>query len=904
GTPVEVVLDLGTVKNFKGAKIEFLDAANAAIFVPEHVKMEISSDNANWTLVSEGDTAGFVGSGSVKSFVYSGDTNLAAKYVKFTSSTSQEWIFIDEIEILTDTSDDPNTKTPYNIIRDKAYTISRLPDNGADGVLTDGRYGVASNIHDKNWVGFLKSKDPKNNHVEMVFDLKGMHTLSKISLFSREDASLKLETPRNLKFYVSNDGNKWTTLKTFNKGVSTFGLADDTAFTWDCTNVNDAFISTSPDMTKPYTGFVKVAFDVPLQQNVYTYMDEIKVEGVFGQTTDGGVCLGDGSDPYNVAAKKTYTLSPEEPVNDFPDDGTKLTDGNRGVYSLDDPAWVGFEQAKTMSGKATDRWALKTIVVDLEEVHSINKIVLSAISCGFAGRKCSPWCITMFASMDGENWMPLSRNSSMGVGVTGLFNYGWRNPDENNGKSQDLTDDKEASYKARYVRIDLELKEWNLIDEIEIYGVKGEAEGAKDLTNLSTLENSKRYQQVSEEKTNGVQDMVLCYNGWYGIDANNTVRGNWAPEQYRPYLTYVNPDGTVEDTMFDTVCLLGLRSPYGASYTGVWEGNIVKAVAKDWEWYLDKTLKKGGDVYNLNEAAKKASQELGDPNYKVKLTVMFPGIDQQVTNFGSLEGSRYLDLSEEADREYATDWWLDKVFTSIKENDYQYIELVGMYELNEQLDFRDSVQYTSNKVHSYGDYKYYWIPHYRSCGYLWGADYGIDCTAFQPNHFFTEPEDDMDFGALGTKQVENALKLASYANIGIEFECDDGMFDRPNKYNQGLDYLNAFEKLNADGPGVYRNWYQGLRTLSDCASSNNVVMRRYYDYCYQMMQGTYTQKEYIDSYGTTENPRSEGSNAKIFLGPDAPGDVPNMGENTGAGSSGGGSDGSTKPEKPTTPDVP
>ena len=159
--------------------------------------------------------------------------------------------------------------------------------------------------------------------------------------------------------------------------------------------------------------------------------------------------------------------------------------------------------------------------------------------------------------------------------------------------------------------------------------------------------------------------------------------------------------------------------------------------------------------------------------------MMFPSIDKLVTNFGSLEGSRNLDFSEEADREYATDWWMDKVFTEMLSGKYDYIDFVGLYELNEQLDFRDCVRYASEKVHSYGDYKYYWIPHYRSCGYMWGADYGVDCTMFQPNHFFSQPEDEMDFGGGGTKQVETALKIAAYSDIGIELEIDDNLFTRP-----------------------------------------------------------------------------------------------------------------------------
>ena len=58
-----------------------------------------------------------------------------------------------------------------------------------------------------------------------------LYTSSNITLYSREDSALNLTTPKNLKFYVSSDGSKWTTLKTFNKPVSTFGLEDNTAMT-------------------------------------------------------------------------------------------------------------------------------------------------------------------------------------------------------------------------------------------------------------------------------------------------------------------------------------------------------------------------------------------------------------------------------------------------------------------------------------------------------------------------------------------------------------------------------------------------------------------------------------------------------------------------------------------------
>ena len=86
----------------------------------------------------------------------------------------------------------------------------------------------------------------------------------------------------------------------------------------------------------------------------------------------------------------------------------------------------------------------------------------------------------------------------------------------------------------------------------------------------------------------------------------------------------VDTDGRVKDTMFDTVLLLGIVSQYGRLFNHVWGDPNEKARAKDWEWYIDKTFRDGGEVDNLNKAAKRASEELGDPNYKVKLVVMFP----------------------------------------------------------------------------------------------------------------------------------------------------------------------------------------------------------------------------------------------------------------------------------------
>ena len=125
---------------------------------------------------------------------------------------------------------------------------------------------------------------------------------------------------------VSNDGKKWSTLKSFpENNTALMRLSDSVVMTWD--SEYDTFISNKEGVKKPYTAYVKIAFDVPEDRNFLVYIDEVKIEGVFAETSDSGICLSDGIAPYNVAFQKPYTFTPAEPANNYPDDGVKMTDG-------------------------------------------------------------------------------------------------------------------------------------------------------------------------------------------------------------------------------------------------------------------------------------------------------------------------------------------------------------------------------------------------------------------------------------------------------------------------------------------------------------------------------------------------------------------------------------------------
>ncbi|MEG2597659.1 MAG: DUF4855 domain-containing protein, partial [Oscillospiraceae bacterium] len=338
----------------------------------------------------------------------------------------------------------------------------------------------------------------------------------------------------------------------------------------------------------------------------------------------------------------------------------------------------------------------------------------------------------------------------------------------------------------------------------------------------------------------------------------------------------------------------GLWSQYGRPFMQTGDSDHVQA--EDWIWYLDKTFNEGGDVYNLNEAAKKAAEELGDPNYKAKLVVMDPGIYHSHTHFGSLDGSHDLNFQEDADWKFASDWYLSEVERRFKEGNYEHVEFSGYYWLDEQYGFGETLwyqEYHKQWIQDHG-YKFFWIPMSPANGYLWGHDVGFDAIAFQPGHYFSTPYQTSSKGYLGKEYVQNCIDLASYGNMTIEFEMDNNAFTHPETYNQFLDYLNAANDSGLSGPDMYRNWYQDVRAMGAAAFAGNEKVRALYDYAYQMMQGTYTNQPYI-----TE--RELGEDPLLGQGPGGSNGGGTSGEDSSTGESGGGS---AKPERPTDPEKP
>ncbi len=943
-----ITVDLGSVQSFEQVKVGNLREKSPGISAMTGAKVEYSSDAQKWTVLSD-DEADFEADG-VHRYIATAEEPVSGRYVRIHLRASA-WLFLDEIEVLAtaDSNPDANENPDYgqelNLLRgNKGYTISQKPAmNNLPGLLTDGKYGVTYTKYDTNWMGF---KQP--GHVTMNFDLMTQASVSDIIVSTRQDKAHQITIPQNLKIDVSYNGQDWLQLKTFDNTLPTEG----TNLSMTCDISEQSFTNSLGDAAEAvYVRYIRIEFDVPAGGN-YVYLDEVKAMGKFGKCSDAGipyVLAEDGT--RNLAEGAPYTFFPEGRENTYSDASmTKLTDGIKGSGSFTDGKWVGLNKSDPLSVDPNDarrsQQPFRTVVLDLGSEKSIKSISFNNLVSAGAGVGASHW-MNLFVSSDGENWTQLTQTHLAGRSVAdGVYTYGWHidNMSTNGIEVEDLMPNADT-IAAQYVRLDVFVPAWLFLDEITVRGYDQVQPDAVYPTGTDEIGGT--YQ--TQEDSGGVGDMILCYNGWYGYDEEGgTAIGDKTPFKYRPLLTYIDRNNKAVDTMFDTVLLLALGTRGGRNFQSPVNGGVNavdwnwymdktfrnnKAVdtmfdtvlllalgtrggrnfqspvnggvnAVDWNWYMDKTFNPGGDVDALNQAAQQASQELNDPNYKVKLIVMFPGFEAVSSKFGSLDGKRDLDLSKEEDREYALDWWLDEAIERFESADYQYIDFWGFYWLSEGAYDAKSEQHImsfNDEVHSRG-YKTYWIPYWVSAGYNKWKDLGFDGATMQPNHFFNSPYTEQAMSQpvkYGNPLMGAHSKIIKFFNLGPEFEVDGEAATKPIKYNVWLDYLNSAAEYGYDGPGKHRDWYYDM-PLVNAAYSGNDTIRTIYEYAYQVMKGTYTPKEYIDADKFPLDPDWGG----LFRNDEDPGDSSTGGGSSGGGGSTGGGGGTTDPGKPGEPETP
>ncbi len=539
----------------------------------------------------------------------------------------------------------------------------------------------------------------------------------------------------------------------------------------------------------------------------------------------------------NLSVGKPYTTVGV--VNkSFPDTNKKeLTDGIFGTKSyLADSAWVGVSHRETESGMVYDEWPLYTTVIDLQKECAVTEVSANFVR-NYDLRVGFPTSVKVYASLDNIYWEKLCSTDLIFDHIPdGVYKFGWNVPDVESNTTESY---KNKPVKARYIRYDFVTRsDMHLFDEITVMGYE-DPEYGYDPWNLRKLENG-TIKGGGGEPTGWVTDMVLI---------NFNPKKHWIKEDLKPYLAYVDKDGNIKDTLFDTVCFVANSGPNGRVYDV--ENSLV--TADDWKWYLDYMFEGENSYLNiLNELASEISLELDKQSYRAKVVLMMPFPPKSAVNFGELNG-RNLDLSKEDDWKFAVDWYVDEVFNRIvggrEEGLYNYLDFPGLYWINEYPNEAERIIYANEYINNKG-MKSYWIPYFHSAGYLSNERLDFSAIALQPNHFFSDSYGNT-LGAGGTKIIETVAKLGAYANMGVEMEFDLRLDTDKDAYNRFLDYLNTAANMGYQGPGYYRNWYEGGGGIYGVAYSKAPEIRMLYDNIYEVIKGNYTPREYIT--GLNEN---------------------------------------------------
>lgn len=522
---------------------------------------------------------------------------------------------------------------------------------------------------------------------------------------------------------------------------------------------------------------------------------------------------------YNLAQGKTYTWS-EQPEAAFPDDGTKLTDGNAPDRSRASGNWVGHRYKTSRS-----------VVFDLGEQKTIKEVSARFLHDWPDNETLVPLTVSFYASDDGVNWGVLSNNATQLLwgDQNEIETYKWDGSAETGAVKRG--DYAAGLVAARYVKVTFSMhpKAWTMIDEVTITGADGVLDGARPVqpAPYALLQPG--------DATGGIRNLGLLYNGYYP-DGN----GDWTKERIIPNISYVNKQGEPTDWLFDGVLYLGLTSDNGRGF-GATDASG-KARKAEWDWYLNKTFGAGGDMSALNDATVEVGAKLGQPDHKTKVVLMIPEPGEYQSDFGSIDGENLNFNVDEVgsavsldNRAKAVQWWVREVQARWAAAGYSNLELVGMYWLEEQMSTLatgpEMIKRASDSVHDAG-LKLFWVPHFLAYKAFMWKDVGIDAVSLQPNYFFEK---------LDPSRLDDAADMAKRYGMSLELEFDDRMIGDAVFRERFVDYLNS--GVDTGLMQGYKAFYQGNNAVYNAAVSADPATRVLYDWLYQFAKGIYQKQD-------------------------------------------------------------
>ncbi len=295
---------------------------------------------------------------------------------------------------------------------------------------------------------------------------------------------------------------------------------------------------------------------------------------------------------------------------------------------------------------------------------------------------------------------------------------------------------------------------------------------------ITAMADEPAFMPMGCDKTGGIVDLALIYQG-------GTHRIDWTKEQFKPYLTWTNPDTQKEEWLFDGFLFLEFKSNTGHMYA---KGYGAKPSNKEEQlWYLDRIFEKGKAVYALDEALGETIARLGQPPIPRRVVLTLPEPIIGTENWGELDGKE-INFDRVEDRIAAVKWFTDQLMAKWDEAGFKNVELAGFYWVAEEMGDSDQtlMKAIGEDIRSRGK-RFYWIPWWSSPGSKVWQELGFDVAYQQPNYFFTltVPDD----------RVKIACDFGRDHGMGMEMEWDERiMSDTSNFARRMTGYLDGFEK--------------------------------------------------------------------------------------------------------------
>lgn len=341
-----------------------------------------------------------------------------------------------------------------------------------------------------------------------------------------------------------------------------------------------------------------------------------------------------------------------------------------------------------------------------------------------------------------------------------------------------------------------------------------------------------------------VNNMALIYTGHYGATTDEGREiGIYDKNTFLPYVAHYNNSNVMDDTFFDTFLFLGLRTPEWR-YFGDSADSTIWTYKTDWDWYINRIFTANQQLDALNQATAEAAAALGLSNNKSKVYIMIPFPNSEITNFGDVDNDGISEnLNSTSSNMYkVAKWYIDTVIGRWNQSNFSNLELTGFYWLEEDIHKKNKGEV--NAINSSGNYlhtlglKLAWCPWSGASERNNWANYSIDFTILQPNHYFFM---DTDYSRI----TSTATQAQTYQE-GVEMEFDEAVLYDPDRYKRFYNYMKGGIQYGYM-TGAIKGWYQdvyGIYNLYRNKGNNGVTGsyngRLIYNDIYKFVKGVYT----------------------------------------------------------------